>query len=1009
MDMDRTEVFQILEIEATRDERAIKNAYRTKLTLTNPEDDPEGFIRLRTAYEEACRMAEQPDDSEDMEKQEEPRDSTPSGQWLEKAKTIYADFGQRRDVECWKELFNDDCFQSLEEEENCRLKLLGFLLDHFRLPTDVWKLFDRHLNIVKDAAGLKEHFPADFVRYVIGKCERGEDVDFSQFEGAKEAPYDLFLQYYDICWRAIQEGNLEQAHENIQKADQLDIRHPVLEICRAKLLMEQKKPQEAIALMEKLRAKYPGDAMVEYNTAEDLWQLNERDRAAEIFQSLKQETNAHYMANLRLTEWYYEKGKYREAKQCAEKVLYVGGAPAFMDLLVKVNAEIEKELEAEYKENGNWEPALELCWCYLQDGRVAKGIRLAAKLEKQLPPEKEAEYNGLLAKLFVEQAEYEDSIAMTKSWETALEKKLAAGEEDEEYEKDRDRLRQAHLIRMQCYHNLGFRKREDFSHAISEGESVLTDTVKDVGILLEMAQIYVEMQEYERCMELVDKLVNEYQVYAARAIALEAYRRQLDAGGVISAGRDCMHYFQGFVNAYEYMAKVYLDLGYSDDFWKVLEDAEKNGIKSVILEAYRYQMNNKKSALSSEILNGRLKNFRRDYLSNVEKGRLSFYENGLKVLTEYLYQFPDSYMLVERAIFHKAAHHYEEAKEDYEKALALSPANPYALNGLSFVYKYTGDYEKALVYIKRAILYMNDQISPAIYTDMADIYSLMGDYERALLACRRYESVVREPDIWYLNQLGECYIDLGQTEEACRVFGRYSDRKQYDSLRKQVDACVKGCKGERARMFLSKWESTLNAEYDKGLRRIMNLRITILKPMCSDLCDYHSAAGWIELVAGERKAALSEFGKLLKYLKYSGKNDAGKLGDAVFACVVCGNEKLGAKWGKRLKECLAKESWDSEDRYYDRRKMQLQLKVLAGYFSESDERIGEMLDSEKECQICSFCTSPLCKELEGVRVMFMIRIGREREARERLQRNLEIQPADEYMLAIRHMVFSDFE
>ena len=96
--MNRVEVFQILGIEDTKDKRAIKNAYRALLAVTNPEDDPEGFIRLRTAYEEACRMVEQPDASVDMEGQEELIDSTPSGQWLDKAKSLYAELGQRRDV-----------------------------------------------------------------------------------------------------------------------------------------------------------------------------------------------------------------------------------------------------------------------------------------------------------------------------------------------------------------------------------------------------------------------------------------------------------------------------------------------------------------------------------------------------------------------------------------------------------------------------------------------------------------------------------------------------------------------------------------------------------------------------------------------------------------------------------------------------------------------------------------------------------------------------------------------
>ena len=34
-------------IEATKEEKAIKNAYREKLATTNPEDDPESFKRLR--------------------------------------------------------------------------------------------------------------------------------------------------------------------------------------------------------------------------------------------------------------------------------------------------------------------------------------------------------------------------------------------------------------------------------------------------------------------------------------------------------------------------------------------------------------------------------------------------------------------------------------------------------------------------------------------------------------------------------------------------------------------------------------------------------------------------------------------------------------------------------------------------------------------------------------------------------------------------------------------------
>ncbi len=108
--MNRIEAFQILGMEAVKDERAIRNAYREKLNITNPEDDPEGFKRLRGAYEEACRYAKEPEEAGE----EKPEDTTVSGLWLQKAVKIYGNIRTRQDAELWKKLFDDDAFLSLE-------------------------------------------------------------------------------------------------------------------------------------------------------------------------------------------------------------------------------------------------------------------------------------------------------------------------------------------------------------------------------------------------------------------------------------------------------------------------------------------------------------------------------------------------------------------------------------------------------------------------------------------------------------------------------------------------------------------------------------------------------------------------------------------------------------------------------------------------------------------------------------------------------------------------------
>ena len=171
--MEKTEIFRVLGIEETKDENLIKRAYREKLTVTNPEDNPEGFKRLRSAYEEACNLARQPEEAQETE-----IDETPSGLWAQKVAVIYANMEKRRDVSCWEELFEEDVMLDLAEEENCTYKLLRFLMEHFKLPTAVWKLIQEKLHIIENSDSFREYFPADFMNFVINRCRHGEDLEF---------------------------------------------------------------------------------------------------------------------------------------------------------------------------------------------------------------------------------------------------------------------------------------------------------------------------------------------------------------------------------------------------------------------------------------------------------------------------------------------------------------------------------------------------------------------------------------------------------------------------------------------------------------------------------------------------------------------------------------------------------------------------------------------------------------------------------------------------------------
>ena len=101
--MKMEEAFQILGIAPTADENLIKDAYRKKLVSVNPEDDQEGFKRLRKAYEEACAYAEN-------EEKEEEEDSTPSGIWILQAYSIYGRLSTRCDEKTWEKMFREEIF-----------------------------------------------------------------------------------------------------------------------------------------------------------------------------------------------------------------------------------------------------------------------------------------------------------------------------------------------------------------------------------------------------------------------------------------------------------------------------------------------------------------------------------------------------------------------------------------------------------------------------------------------------------------------------------------------------------------------------------------------------------------------------------------------------------------------------------------------------------------------------------------------------------------------------------
>lgn len=144
--------WEILGIRKTDREEDIRRAYLKKLPEFHPEENPEGFRRLRQAMEEALEMA--------AGKQEEPlTDNREIRELVREARELYRDYGRRICPENWRELAASPVCQDLETQRDAGRALLGFLMDHIHLPHSCYAALDETFGWSEAREELSLHFP----------------------------------------------------------------------------------------------------------------------------------------------------------------------------------------------------------------------------------------------------------------------------------------------------------------------------------------------------------------------------------------------------------------------------------------------------------------------------------------------------------------------------------------------------------------------------------------------------------------------------------------------------------------------------------------------------------------------------------------------------------------------------------------------------------------------------------------------------------------------------------
>ena len=251
--------FNTLGIEATKEEKEIKKAYREKLHTVNPEDDPNGFKILREAYEEALKYARQKED-------EKEKRLSPVEDFIFRCEQLYNDFYRRIDEQEWESLFSEDICISLESGEEVRQRFLVFLMEHFRLPAAVWKKIDRTFFITGNRKELLELFPEPYVDFLLQVVRYNGALNYELFEGEVSQDIDDYIEHYHKLRQYADLGMQKEAWQEYELMEEkYTIYHPYTKLEKARLLYSEKeevKQEEGGTIFRQLAEKYPQEERI---------------------------------------------------------------------------------------------------------------------------------------------------------------------------------------------------------------------------------------------------------------------------------------------------------------------------------------------------------------------------------------------------------------------------------------------------------------------------------------------------------------------------------------------------------------------------------------------------------------------------------------------------------------------------------------------------------------------------------------------------------------------------
>ena len=702
--MEKQMVFHILGIDETKDEQQIRDAYRGLLRTVNPEDDPEGFKRLREAYETAVSLAGQPEEEEEKEK-------TETDLWLDRVDGIYSDIRARGDVEAWEEVLSDPLCEDLDTSLQTREAFLAYLMDHIYLPYRVWNVIDQHFQVVEDKENLLQKFPQDFLDYMIYYIQHESFIDYDLFQVTDRGQEDgdAYIRNYLDIKRQLDQGQKEGLLARLDDLAAFGISHPYADAERLRILSgfgaswredgteadgDKLCPEveEAEKLTDRLLSECGQDSYVLLYCGEARWAAGRREEAYEIWRRILEQNPDHYTAKYAAARYLIRQGDYEQAKELMMDLLNLDGRDeAVLEDMRKTN----EALIARYRESlgdpGQDEKKkssdqVELGWCLFQNEYMDEALEL---MRDFTPAQDDLySYENLYGRLLYRAEHYEEALPHLKRWLELIEETPDDGSEENKKRISRE-FRACHIL-SGCCHEL--KQREEALRYVEMAIESAKEPQDQQACMQYKAYLLFEYGQYKDSIDVCDQILNRDEGYFPAVLQRQEAAYELKNGQqVVDDYYRAIRIYGGFYKPYLLAAEAFFYSNQFSDAKGVLDRARENQVEfSPNMKLYEVKI----------LRNLAEKREERDPVFSLAKELLNLVENpgpevelDIEDLSEVEYEI---------ALLHWDNNNLYEALEYLEKAIGKNPERMQYRMIRGHVYLDKKEYKKALTEYRAA-------------------------------------------------------------------------------------------------------------------------------------------------------------------------------------------------------------------------------------------------------------------------------------------------------------------